>query len=221
MIVRFATGLRKAGLTVEQFQRHWRGPHAEVVLELEGLTAYVQNHLVLRGDGAPWLPWPATDACAEIEFATVEAMDAAFASPAAGPVRADSALFIEPGRGGLTLCHRRVLSAGRRPDHGVKLVTALRRFPGCDPGRFVEVLADAYAAAVAEARPLHHEQLVRLPHLAADEGAFCDAVDLLWFPDAATAARYAVSDVAGRATCALTGVAFGAERLVAAPVTIR
>ncbi len=104
---------------------------------------------------------------------------------------------------------------------GVKLVTALRRFPGCDPGRFVEVLAEpTQQPSPRPARSTTSSSSASLD-LAADEGAFCDAVDLLWFPDAATAARYAVSDVAGRATCALTGVAFGAERLVAAPVTIR
>ena len=49
-VVRFASGLRRAGLSVPEFQLHWRTTHAEVVLELDGLTGYVQNHLVLRDD---------------------------------------------------------------------------------------------------------------------------------------------------------------------------
>lgn len=222
MIVRFATGLRKAGTTVTGFQRHWRTTHAEAVLELEGLDTYVQNHLLLRKDGTPWLPWPATDACAEIEFASLEAMDAAFASPAADDVRADSALFLEPGRGALTVCTRRVLAGeGWDRDEGVKLVTALRRLPGCSRDAFEDVLGGSYARAVAAGGVRRHEQLLPLRDAAANADAFCDAVDLLWFRTAEEAAAFAVSDAAGRVALELTGRAFGAERLVARPVRIR
>lgn len=221
MIVRFASGLRKAGTTVAEFQQHWRTTHADAVLALDGLARYVQNHLVLRDDGTPWLPWPASDACAEIEFESVEAMDAAFASPAADAVRADSALFIEPGRGGLTVCERRVVADGRPADEGVKLLTAFRRFPACEQDRLEDVLAGPYAAAVAEAAPLRHEQLLPIRDAAVNAGATCDAVDLLWFATAEEAAAFAVSRIAGRATCELTGHVYGAERLVARPVRVR
>jgi len=222
VIVRFASGLRKAGLTVGQFQEHWRTLHADAVLALDGLEAYVQNHLILRADGTPWLPWPTTDACAEIEFRSIEEMDAAFSSPAADAVRADSAHMIEPGRGGLTICERRLLAGdGWSPDEGVKLVTALRRFPACDPDAFAATLGGAYAEEVATAAPLRHEQLVPIRDEAANAGAFCELVDLLWFPDAETAAAFAVSETMGRAAAVLTGVAFGVERLVARPVRVR
>jgi uncharacterized protein (TIGR02118 family) len=218
VIVRFATGLRKPGTTVEQFQEHWRTLHAEAVLALDGLAAYTQNHLVLRADGTPWLPWPATDACAEISFPSVEAMDAAFASPDAVAVRADSALFIEPGRGGLTVGARRVIADGCDPDGGVKLVSVFRRAAGFDPGMFVDVLAGEYAQAVATGGPLRHEQLIPLDP--SDPVNIYDAVDLLWFADPDSAARFAVSPAAGRAAAALTGRVLGAERLIARPVRI-
>ena len=222
MIVRFATGLRRAGTTVSEFQKHWRTTHADAVLALEGLTGYVQNHLLLREDGTPWLPWPATDACAEIEFSSVEAMAAAFASPAADDVRADSELFIEPGRGGLTVCTRRTLAGeGVDRDAGVKLVTALRRFPSCGQDDLEDVLGAAYASAVATGRPIRHEQLLPLRDPGVNAGAFCDAVDLLWFATADEAAAFAVSDAAAAAAVELTGRAFGAERLVARPLRIR
>jgi uncharacterized protein (TIGR02118 family) len=221
-VVRFATGLRKAGTTVEEFQRHWRTTHAEAVLRMDGLTAYVQNHLILREDGTPWLPWPTTDAAAEIEWESVEVMEAAFASPVADDVRADSALFLEHGRGGLTVHTRRVLTgASHDRDSGVKLVTALRRFPGCGQDQLEETLAGPYAEAAAVPGALRHEQLVPVRGLAANEAGFCDAVDLLWFATAEEAAAFAVSEAAGRAAQALTGRAYGTERMVATPVRVR
>lgn len=219
-VVRFASGLRRAGLTIPAFQHHWRTTHAEAVLELEGLTGYVQNHLVLHDDGAPWLPWPLTDAAAEIEFSSVEVMDAAFASPAADRVRADGALFIEPGRGGLSLHTRRVLVDGHDRDEGVKLVTALRRLPGVEPATLDAVLAGPYADAVAAGRPLRHEQLTPIDH-PVNATAFCDAVDLLWFATPEAAVAFALSEPASRAADALSGRAFGCERIVARPVRIR
>lgn len=221
-VVRFATGLRKAGTTVEEFQHHWRTTHAEAVLRMDGLTGYVQNHLVLRADGTPWLPWPSTDAAAEIEWESVDVMDTAFASPAADDVRADSALFLEHGRGGLTVHTRRVLAgASHDPDSGVKLVTSLRRFPGCSQDLLEETLAGEYAAAAAVPGVLRHEQLVPVRGLAVNESGFCDAVDLLWFATPEEASAFAVSEAAGRAAQALTGRAYGAERMVARPVRVR
>lgn len=220
MIVRVATALRKAGTTVEQFQRHWRTSHPEPVLALQGIVAYTQNHLVLREDGSPWLPWPASDSWAEITFSSIEEMDAAFASPQADIVRADSAHFIEPGRGGLTLCTRHVVDDRGSPDEGVKLVTALRRFHGCDQAAFEDVLRGGYAEAVGAGGPLRHELLLPAREAPANASAYCDAVDLLWFADAQEAAAFAVSEAAGRAACELTGRAFGAERLIARPVRV-
>jgi uncharacterized protein (TIGR02118 family) len=39
--------LRRPGLTVEEFQKHWREDHAQLVVKIPGLRRYVQNHGVL------------------------------------------------------------------------------------------------------------------------------------------------------------------------------
>lgn len=215
MIVRFATALRRAGTTTPEFQRHWRTLHAEAVRALPRLGRYVQNHLILRDDGRPWLPRPTFDACAEIEFTDVPAMEAAFSSPAADAVRADSALLVEPGRGGLTICRRRLLREGR--EDGVKLVSVLRRFPACPQEELEAVLAGEYAEAVGAAgHVVRHEQLLPLP----GGTPACDAVDLLWFPDAEAAHAFVFSDAADQGADALAGRALGIERLVAQPVLV-
>lgn len=191
------------------------------MLELEGLTGYVQNHLVLRDDGTPWLPWPLTDAAAEIEFSSLEAMDAAFASPAADRVRADGALFHRARPRWALAAHAAGARRRARPGRGREARRALRRLPGVD-ATLDAVLAGAYADAVAAGRPLRHEQLVPIDH-PVNATAFCgpDAVDLLWFATPEEAAAFAISEPASRAADALSGRAFGCERIIAQPAGIR
>ena len=70
---------REASLDYEGLQAHWRSEHADLASQLEGLRSYVQNHAVLE-HGRPLFPYVGFDACSELEWDSLEAMDAAFAS---------------------------------------------------------------------------------------------------------------------------------------------
>ena len=98
MIVRLGTAPRIDDLDFEGFQQHWRTSHADVVSRMPGLRRYQQFHAVLEG-GEPVLPYPGFDACSALQFDTVEAMDAAFASAAfLESVQADEKEFVDKTR---------------------------------------------------------------------------------------------------------------------------
>src|ERR1700722_12886118 len=90
---------RASGLSHAEFQEHWRGEHGRLAGAIEGLRAYMQNHAVLN-QGRPLLPWPGFDACAEIEFDSLDAMERGFRSDYyQGAVVADEQLLVDKSRG--------------------------------------------------------------------------------------------------------------------------
>ena len=86
---------RKAGLTHEQFVRHWLEIHAPLAHAVPGIRRYVQSHIV-EERRRPDIP--ATDVeidgIAELWYDDRESMAAALATPAAKALHADGALFI-------------------------------------------------------------------------------------------------------------------------------
>ena len=77
MITRLGAAARRSDLTIQQFQDHWKTQHGETAGSIPNLERYVQHHAVLV-DGRTMLPYPGFDACSELDFASVEAMDDGF-----------------------------------------------------------------------------------------------------------------------------------------------
>jgi uncharacterized protein (TIGR02118 family) len=69
---------RRPELTVGEFHRYFKTTHEPLALRLPGLTGYVQNFATDDDRRSP----PAWDAIIELRFASLEAMEAAWASPA-------------------------------------------------------------------------------------------------------------------------------------------
>lgn len=221
MIVRVGNAPRAAGLSCQEFQEHWRGEHGGLAGQIEGVRGYVQNHAVLA-DGRTLLPWPGFDACAEITFDSVEAMDGGFNSEYyRTAVVADEQVMIDKTRFSLLLAERRVLFDGDPPADGVKLLTVICAAPATDPATLRAQLADGYREAVSGAPILRHEQLLEAPGAhAGRQAAFCAAIDLLWFERADTALQFVGGPAWDRARLSLAGLVVGTERLIARPVRI-
>jgi uncharacterized protein (TIGR02118 family) len=221
MIVRVTAAPRAAGLSCEEFQAHWSGEHGRLAGQIPGVRAYVQNHAVLA-DGRPLLPYIGFDAFAEISFDSVQAMDDGFASDFyRSSVVSDEGAMIDKRHFYLILASRRALDDRAVPETAVKLITFLPLEARAEPEALQDVLAGDYVRALEGAPILHHEQLLRLPD--AKTGSrlplpYCEAVDLVWFADMATALAFTTSEPADRARRTLSGLAFGAERLIARPV---
>jgi uncharacterized protein (TIGR02118 family) len=81
---------RRADLSPAEFDRHWREQHPRYVTALPGVRRYVQSPALADKRRA----WP-YDGLAELWFDSLRDIAAAFASPAAGPMREDEKRFIE------------------------------------------------------------------------------------------------------------------------------
>jgi uncharacterized protein (TIGR02118 family) len=86
---------RKAGLTHEEFMRHWVEIHAPLARKVPGIRRYVQTHL-LEERKRPDIPSSdiEIDGVAELWYDDQESMRQALASPEGKALYADGALFI-------------------------------------------------------------------------------------------------------------------------------
>ena len=216
MIVRVGMAPREPSLDFESFQAHWANEHGALAGTLAGLRGYVQHHAVLR-DGLPLLPYPGFDACSELTFDSLDAMDEAFESDHyRRNVTADEKNLVDKTRFSMMLTERRVLSAGDTGDAGVKLLTFLTADRNVGATALAETLSGPYRDAVRDAGPLRHEQLLVVP--GSHDGRIApmaDAVDLLWFPHPEAALAFLASETAFAAGYMLAGRASGVQRLLA------
>jgi hypothetical protein len=172
---------------------------------------------VLAG-GRFLLPYPGFDIMPELDWEDLTAMDAAIDSPTHEEDSvADEANFIDTSRTGVAVTSRHLLSDGpARPD-AVKLITLLRRAPNAPESALAEALVGPYSEAVSDAGALRHEALITLADRAGRPPFSVQAIDMLWFASPEDALAWTGSDAAYRAAWQLSGVAFGAERLIARP----
>jgi uncharacterized protein (TIGR02118 family) len=214
-ITRLGTAPRAAGLSFAGFQDHWRGEHAGLAGALPGLRRYLQNHAVLE-HGRPVLPYAGFDACSEIEFDSLEAMDAAFESEHyRSAVATDEHALIDRSRFMLALTRRTVVRDGS--GGAIKVLSFWRATARASRAELHDALAGPWVAAIADAGHVRHEQLLTLD--GAHEGRpgpVCDAVDILTFADLA-AARAFVPDAA---EWHLAGIGSCVGRLIASEVTV-
>ncbi len=82
---------RRGDLSPADFRRHWRETHAPLLMQLPGLRRLVFNYAQPGQDGVA----PEYDGISEDWFESVEAMQAAFASPAGQAVFADAPNFLD------------------------------------------------------------------------------------------------------------------------------
>lgn len=211
MIQRIGVAPRRQGLDIAEFQKHWGSEHGDVVTKLVGVRRYWQNHALLR-DGEPMLPWPGFDACSEIEFDSMLAMDAAFSSPAYQEgVKKDEEFLVDKHIGGLMLAER-VHVAGRIDMKGVRLLTFMR----CAPQRTVAALHAALRAQPKASTAMARELFLALDDKAAAQRvSIFDAIDVQWFDTPDKAERHMVSAEAREQRHQFADLVRGTERLIA------
>lgn len=96
MLKRISLLVRRPELSRAEFAHHWREIHGPLAKPLPHVVRYVQNHIV-DDSRHPDLPsgGQRVDGIVEFWFEDRQAMETAFATPAAKTLFADGAEFIE------------------------------------------------------------------------------------------------------------------------------
>ncbi len=115
---------RKAGISADAFQEHWRTRHAELVLRQAGIRRYVQNHAHASGYRNRD---PLYDGVAEAWFDSTEDMRALGSSAEYRAVREDEANFIDPESMGALITNEVLIVDGPIPKGGITMISFLNK----------------------------------------------------------------------------------------------
>ena len=131
MITRFGMAPRSAGMSIEAFRHHWRTSHADAAGQIPGVRRYTQNHSLLDEHGHYVLGYPGFDACSELDFDSVAAMEAGFASETYRTLVVDDENdFVDKTRFSLVVTDATIVTDG--PTNGIKLIRMFRSHPSSD-----------------------------------------------------------------------------------------
>ncbi len=118
---------RKPGMSVEDFQKHWRTTHADIIVRLPGLRRYIQSHVLASGyrKGEP-----VYDGVAESYFDDTQAMKALAKTPEYAAVLADEPNFIDAASMGSIITDEVVIKDGAVSENTVKSIDFVNRKAG-------------------------------------------------------------------------------------------
>ena len=176
---------RKAGMSVEDFQRYWRTRHPEVVVRLPGVRRYVQSHILAsayrKGE-------PVYDGIAEVWAEDTDALRAMTRSPENAKVQADEARFIDRATMGFLVTEEQVVVEGAVTPEAVKAVEFLSRKAGTSVDEFQRHWRESHAKILAGIPGLRRCVLSATRRAAYEAGRVPahDGVTSMWFdsPDA-------------------------------------
>ena len=173
---------RKAGLSVEAFQRYWRTAHPAVVVMLPGVRRYVQSHTLPSGYRKRE---PAHDGIAELWFDDTGAMRALAGTAQYAAVQADEAKFIDRATMGLIITEEHIIKDGPAPSHGVKNVWFVTHRPGMPIDAFQRYWREVHGplAALIPVIRRYVQSHTRRSAYEAGRTPRYDGVAIAWFDD--------------------------------------
>lgn len=228
MLTRIGAAPRRSEMTIQSFQDHWKQNHGPTAGDIPNLVRYVQHHAVLI-DGRTVLPYPGFDACSELDFESIDAMDEGFRLAAErGELKADEDRFVDKSRYTWLLGEsetRTVTTADPGETHRdpVTLVTWWRSHPTSTQRRLVEVLTGEWEDGLDTIRsaPVIGRRLIvaRQDWHEGRATPTADVVEVITFLGLDAALSFLAGHAQERGPV-LAGVAFGAERHLARPIDI-
>jgi uncharacterized protein (TIGR02118 family) len=86
---------RKRGMSFAQFDQYWRETHAPLAAQVPGVVRYVQRHIVPQDGATEPDNGFGIDGIAVLDYESVEAMEAGWASPAGQKALDDVPNFLD------------------------------------------------------------------------------------------------------------------------------
>jgi uncharacterized protein (TIGR02118 family) len=178
---------KRAGMPDDEFYDYWLNRHAGVVMGLQGLVRYVQNHPLpeTRQNGQP-----AFDGVVEVWFEDADGLKANVASAYWPEVVADEARFIDRDSLKFLLVDEHAVVEGDWPRPGVKSIKTTTRRAGMEVDAFQRHWLDVHGPLVAAIPGVrrHVQNHVKAGAYRTGADIFCDGYGATWF-DSLEAAR--------------------------------
>ena len=132
---------RKPGMTVDDFQKHWRTTHADIILKLPGIKRYVQSHVLgsayRKGE-------PAYDGVAESYFESTQAMKDLAKTAFYAAVLADEPNFIDGPTMASIITDEYIVKDAKPPRDGLKTIDLVNRKAGMSVDDFQKYWRDTH-----------------------------------------------------------------------------
>jgi len=175
---------RRPEISVDEFQRHWRTRHAELVVRQSGLRRYVQNHVL---PSSYRTREPAFDGVAEAWFDDIDTMRALAPSPEYAAVRADEANFIDAASMGVVLADETAVRDGAVPPGAIKSITCIRKRSDLSVDEFQKYWRESHGqlAGRLPGQRRYVQCCARRGIYQAGRTPLYDGVALAWFDDEA------------------------------------
>lgn len=190
MIIRSGLIRNRDGVDFQEFTQHWKNVHGPLVVKIDGLRAYSQNHVVDRIATGQAIGLHRVDGISQLYFDDVEQMKTAMASPEQEACIVDLRGFLSD----VTLLIQQAGSfqvIGKAADWSVKLLYLLHGQP-----KAIETLGQAIQAAFEDSdesarfriNPIIARDIVVDQSITAGE-QIVDAVLEVWTLDLASSSR--------------------------------
>jgi uncharacterized protein (TIGR02118 family) len=173
---------RRPGMSVEDFQAHWRTTHAAIIVALPGIRRYVQNHVLpsayRKGE-------PAFDGVAESWFDDTQALKVLARTPQYATVLADEPKFVDGATMGSIITEEHVIKDGPAPEGGVKTVDLVTHKPGMPLDAFFKYWREDHGALAASSPAVRRyvQSHTRGSIYAAGRTPAYDGAAMMWFDD--------------------------------------
>ena len=171
---------RKPGMSVEDFQKHWRTTHADIIVKLPGIRRYKQSHVIAsayrKGE-------PVYDAVAESYFDSTQAMKELSKSPEYAAVLADEPNFIAAGSMNSVITDEYVVKDGPLPEGALKSIDFVNRKAGMSVDDFQRYWRETHGALALQAAAMRRYVQNHTRRAIYDSGKTpaYDGVAMAWF----------------------------------------
>lgn len=173
---------RKPGMSVEDFQKHWRTTHADIIVRLPGIRRYVQSRVLASGyrKGEP-----VYDAVAESYFDDTQAMKALSKMPEYAAVLADEPNFIDGPSMASIITDEYVIKDAPVPENAVKSIDFVNRKAGMSVDDFQKYWRETHGPLCGAAQAMRRYVQNHTRRSIYDSGRTppYDGVAMAWFDD--------------------------------------